>query len=171
MKTRWILKGIAVAGFLLAFGLFVSSLSLARSGEDKVYSKRRDLPLLESASASSKTAAKAKWNEELSVSKREGRWLKVSGEDGEGWVYSGNVATEKLPEENQNDMPMKASGMTAAAAGRGLSDAADAYAGRHSLSEVAAQVSWAEKLNAGISKEEARAYLKSHKLGEYSGAK
>jgi len=169
MKTP--LKGMAVAGFLLAFCLFIASFSSARPGEDKVYSKRRDLPLLESASASAKTVAKAKWNEELSVSKREGRWLKVSGENGEGWVYSGNVTAEKLPEENQNDMPMKASGMTAAAAGRGLSDAADAYADRHSLAEVAAQVNWAEKLNAGISKEEARTYLKSHKLGEYSEAK
>ena len=108
----------------------------SESNEDKVYSKRRELALLASASSNSKVVARAEWNEEMAVSAREGRWLKVGAKDGEGWVYVGNVASEKIPEENQNDMPMKASSMTASAAGRGLSDGADAYADRHSLAEV-----------------------------------
>lgn len=155
----------AILSFTFAPSVF------SKSDSDKVYSKRRDLPLLEAASSGSKQAAKADWNEEMIVVARENRWLKVRARDGEGWVYIGNVSVEKIPEENKNDLPMQASTMSAAAAGRGLSAGASQYAGRHSLGEVADQLRWAEKLNAGISKDEARAYLKSHKLGEYADAK
>ena len=164
---------------LLLFCLLAISICLipwvspARSHDDenKVFSKRRDLPLLASAASSAKTVGKAEWNEALEVLAHEGRWLKVGGKDGEGWVYSGNVATEKLPDENKNDMPMKASGLTATVAARGLSGGADAYAGRHSLGEVAEQLRWAEKFSASITMEEARAYLKANKLGEFAEVK
>jgi hypothetical protein len=139
--------------------------------ENKLYSKKRDLKLLDAPYSSAKVVAKAAWNEELSILKEQDRWVKVSSQDGDGWVYSGNMSKEKIPEENQNDLPTKASAMNATAAGRGLSDKADEYADRHSLAEVADQVRWAEKLNREISKDEALDYLKSHKLGEYAEVK
>lgn len=139
--------------------------------ENQVFSKRRDLPLLESASPSAKAVAKAAWNEPLKVLEKQNRWIKVSGQDGEGWVYGGNVSTEKLPEENRNNVAIKSSEMSAGAAGRGLSDGASAYASRHSLKEVAEQIEWAEKLNASITAEAARNYLKEHQLGEFAGTK
>ena len=150
--------------------IWVYSLQSA-DDKEKVFSKRRDLPLLESASPSAKTVAKAAWNEALTVLSREGRWLKVSSEDGEGWVYIGNISPEELPRENKNDIPMKASGMTAAAAGRGLSEGADAYADRHSYTEVAEGLLWAEKVSSSITEEKARAYLKTNKLGEFTDRK
>ncbi len=152
-------------------GLALPVFSRSDESKDKVYSKRRDLPLLESAGSSGKQVAKADWNEELVIITKENRWLKVKSSDGEGWVYIGNVALEKIPEENKNDMPMKASTMNAAAAGRGLSEGAGKYAGRHSLEEVADQLRWAEKLSGTITRDDAMAYLKSHKLGEFADAK
>lgn len=157
-------------GAVLFIAIWVCSLQSA-DNKEKVFSKRRDLPLLESAQPAAKTVAKAAWNESLTVLSREGRWLKVSSEDGEGWVYVGNVSPEELPSENKNDMPLKASGMTAAAAGRGLSDGADAYADRHSYEEVAEQLRWAEKISSSITEEKARAYLKTNKLGEFADRK
>lgn len=162
-------KHLAICGLAAILGLGIVNMS-SGGDDNKVYSKRRDLPLLEKADSTAKPVAKADWNEELSVSTREGRWLKVEAKDGEGWVYVGNVAMEKLAEENKNDMPMKSSGVTAAAASRPLSAEAEAYAGRHSLSEVAAQFDWVEKLNAGISRDDARNWLKAQKLGEYAQA-
>lgn len=160
-RTALATLAVAVLGIVL----------LLRAGDDKkVYSKRRDLPLLASADSNAKSVAKAAWNEELSISERQGRWLKVEGKDGEGWVYVGNVATEKLPEENTNDLPVRASNMNAAAAGKGMSPEAEAYAGRHSLSTVAEQLKWAEKISADISDDAARAWLKNNKIGEYAQA-
>jgi hypothetical protein len=141
------------------------------SREGKVFSKRRDLPLLQSASSSAKTVAKAQWNEELSVLERQGRWLKVESKDGEGWVYQGSVSAEELPKENMNDNPLKASSMNATAAGRGLTDGADEYADRHNLGDTAEELRWAEKLSASISKDDARDYLRTHKLGEFAEVK
>lgn len=155
---------------LVIIGIFISP-AFSGSGEGKVFSKRRDLPLLKSASSSSETVAKAEWNEALSVLEQKGRWLKVESKDGEGWVYQGSVSKDELPKENMNDMPLKASSMNATAAGRGLSSGASDYADRHSLEETANELKWAEKLNNGISRDEAKDYLRSHKLGEFAEAK
>ena len=156
-----------------AFGLFAVILTslFCLADEGKVYSKRTDLPLRQSASETAKTVAKAAWNEELKVLEKTGRWLKVAAADGEGWVYSGNIAPEKLPEENRNEMPGKSSGLTAATAGRGWTDGSEHYAQEHDLGDTAEKIKWAEKLNRSISADQARDYLKSHRLGEYAEAK
>jgi hypothetical protein len=159
--------------FLGATGLVASFFWVTAicSPEGGVFSKRRDLPLLEAANPDAKTVAKAEWNEELKVLSTDGRWMKVSAKDGEGWVYGGNISKTKLPEENKNDLPIKASEMNAGAAGRSLSGGAEQYAGRHNLGDAAGQVKWAEKFSKGISKADAIAYLKAHKLGEYAEKK
>jgi hypothetical protein len=161
-----------IIGCVLSITLIVGLSSGLSGSKDKeiVYSKRRDLPLLESATPTAKVLAKANWNEAMSVLTREGRWIKVDAQDGSGWVYQGNVAVEKLPEENKNDLAIKNSSLNATAAGRGLTAAANDYADRNDHGEVAAQLKWAENLNAGVTKEDAKAYLKNHKLGEYGGA-
>lgn len=147
----------------------------ARSGSDqgKVYTKSWDLPLYESASSEGKSVAKVRtFNQELNVEERKGRWLKVSCPDGEGWVYSGNVSSTKSLEENKSNLNVKAENLTSAAAGRGgLTEEANAYAGRHNHGDVAEQIRWASKINDSITKEDARAYLKANKLGEYGEVK
>ncbi len=148
-----------------------SGFSKSRDGEEStVYSKIQNLELLETPNPEAKAVGKAKWNEPLSVEEQKGRWMKVSGKNGDGWVYCGAVSRRELEGENKNDMS-SGGGVTAAAASRGLTGTAEEYADRHDSGEVAKQVTWAEKLSAGISKEEARAYLKEHKLGEFAGGK
>lgn len=158
--------GVALGVFLfiLVFPVF------SGSKENKVFSKRRDLSLLVLPSVGSKTVATAKYNEALNVTEQQGRWMKVSSADGEGWVYSGNVSLKEL-DENENSMSARSSSMTATAASRGLSGAAEEYAQKHDLEEVAEQLKWAEKVNLGISKDEVTDYLKNHRLGEYTEIK
>jgi hypothetical protein len=168
MKTSRSLLALMLLGIL---GIFIYPV-FSGSSEGKVFSKRRNLPLLESASSSAKEVAKAEWNESLSVLQRQGRWIKVASKDGEGWVYQGSVSSEAMKEENMNDMPLKADNMNATAAGRGwLSEGANEYADRHSHGDVAEQMKWAGKINNGVSKQDARDYLKSHNLGEFAEAK
>ena len=155
---------------LILISLGFSTPILSKDKSWKVFSKRADLPLLEKPDTSSKSVAKAIWNEALEVDDQKGRWLKVRAKDGEGWVYSGNVSSEPLPPENHNDL-VKTSGITAAAAGRGLTPIASEYASRHDYADVAKQIEWLEKVNAEISKADARNYLKTHKMGEFAEVK
>jgi len=158
---------ICISLVALCLGIWLIPVNSAPE-KSAVFSKRWNLALRDSPSSSARETTKADWNEELEVLTRQARWLKVSAKKGEGWVFDGNVSVEKLPEENKNDMPFKASGLNAAAAGRGLSKSADEYAGRHNAATVAEQLKWAEKLSAEVTEEEARNYLKTHKLGEYA---
>ncbi len=161
-----------LAGALLTLSLVLSwsAFSKSRDKENVVFSKIQNLELLEAPNPEAKAVAKAKWNEELSILEEKGRWLKVSAASGDGWVYSGAVSSKELEGENKNDMS-SGSGVTASAASRGLTGTAEEYADRHDVEEVAKQVTWAEKLSAGITKAQAKAYLKEHKLGEFAGAK
>lgn len=167
-------KSLLLASCVTILLFMVIKINLhSRNDDNVVYSKRRNLPLRASDDPQGKQTAKADWNEALKVLDQKGRWYKVSSNDGEGWVYMGNVSCDKLPEENRNDLPMKSEGVTATAAGRGLTDKAEKYAKSHDLDEVAEQLQWAEKQNANITKNDAIDYLKAHNLGEYAtgGAK
>jgi uncharacterized protein YgiM (DUF1202 family) len=139
---------------------------------ERVFSKSRDLPLRESPEPTSKTTCKAEWNEEMEVLETQGRWFKVKVKEGKGWVYGGRVSNEPCEDINKNNKgaaAVRASGMTATAAGRAvLSDKAKKYADEHDLNETAHALDWASKLNDKIGKPEIQNYLKDHQLGEYS---
>jgi hypothetical protein len=145
------------------------SIGHSRGDENAVWSKRSGLALRASDDPSAKQTAKADWNEKLEILEQKGKWLKVSSHDGEGWVYSGNVAKAELPAVNKNNIGIGASGMNAAASSRSLTEKAQEYASAHDLNEVAEQINWVEQENGKISNDDARDYLKSHNLGEYSG--
>jgi hypothetical protein len=139
--------------------------------KERAFSKRKDLALLTAPSPDAKKECTAEWNEELEVLEQQGRWYKVSSSSGKGWVYQGNLSWEKLPEENKNDLPFTSSGVSAAAAARGLTDEATKYAEHKDYGEQAEALTWAIGVNKQISKSDARTYLKSAKLGEYQEAK
>jgi hypothetical protein len=153
------------------FLLLAISISHSRNEENRVYSKSSHLGLRATPEPTGKKVAEADRNEALSIIETKGVWYKVAGKNGEGWVYSGTVSTEELPKENKNEMMGASAGLTAANSATGLDGAAEKYADAHDLSEVVEQFKWAEQINKKVSQDEARDYLKSHKLGEFAEAK
>ena len=104
---------------------------------DTVYTKKSKTDLLETPSVSAKSVAQITWGVKLKIKDVHGRWLLVAGKGKSGWIYSGNVASDKPPRENKKDLlPITADKTTATIAARGLSETSKSYASRKNLEEA-----------------------------------
>jgi hypothetical protein len=126
-------------------------------------------PLLADKDPDSGTVAKLKSHHEYTVVQISGRWVQLKAGSATGWVYEGNLSREEPPDVNDSGFSTEASATTLNAAARGIDDDAKGYASRKGEAESANDVVWMEQENDAISKDDVRAYLKDHKLGEYSG--
>ena len=134
-----------------------------------VYSKKQDLPVYAEPNPSASVVTKLKFAEKASVISDQNRWLNIKTSSGKtGWVYSGNVGDRRPPEENKADLLAPSSGVDTAAAGRGLSEAAQQYAQSRGYGDATSDLTWLDKENASISSSEIKAYMKEHKLGEFA---
>ena len=128
-------------------------------------------PLLADKDPDAATVAKLKTHHEYTVVQISGKWVQLKAGSATGWVYEGNLSREEPPDVNNSGFSTEASATTLSAAARGIDDDAKGYADRKGEAESANDVVWMEQENDAISKDDVRAYLKEHKLGEYSGGK
>jgi hypothetical protein len=153
--------------FLIMLGAGVS-LVLALEVGQTCFSKQASTPLLAEADRSAATVGRVEWGKPLKITALSGRWLNVSSGDLKGWIYSGNVSSEKPPAENKKDfLPTTAADTTAAVAARPLSDSSRNYAKRKSLGEAAAGIEWAEQQADAVSTAQVTAYMQEKALGDY----
>jgi hypothetical protein len=130
-----------------------------------------DQPLLADKDPDAGTVAKLKTHHEYTVVQISGKWVQLKASSATGWVYEGNLSREEPPDVNNSSFKTEASATTLSAAARGIDDDAKGYADRKGEAESANDVVWMEQENDAIGKDDVHAYLKEHKLGEYSGGK
>ncbi|MGF1677881.1 MAG: hypothetical protein ACFCUX_01670 [Candidatus Methylacidiphilales bacterium] len=154
---------------LLLTLLFCGAGVLAAMEVGKTYfSKQASTPLLSASNRSAAPVGSVEWGKPLKVIAVDGRWLQVASGNLKGWVYSGNVTSEKPPAENKNDfLPTTAADTSAAVAARPLSESSKDYANRKSMGEAAADIEWAERQADAVIKAQVDAYMRGKALGEY----
>lgn len=100
---------------------------------------------------------KADFAEPLSVLEVRGAWLQVKGRKATGWVFEGNLASEKPTRAPAATLTsIDASKTNTVAAARPLSDAGTAYASRHSAANAGADLDWLEAQAAKVKAEDVR---------------
>jgi hypothetical protein len=128
-------------------------------------------PLLSDKDPDASAVTKLKSHHEYTVVQISGKWAQLQAGSSTGWVYVGNLSRDEPPDVNTSGFSSQASATTLSAAARGIDDDAKGYADRKGETESANDVIWMEKENDAIGKDEVRAYLKEHKLGDYSEGK
>jgi len=159
----------------LLLAVLLTAVSLAAAAEleagHSAYVIHDGQPLLADKDPDAAAVAKLKTHHEYTVVQISGRWVELKAGSATGWVYEGNLSREEPPDVNNSAFSTQASPTTLSAAARGIDDDAKGYADRKGEAESANDVVWMEQENDAISKDDVRAYLKEHKLGEYSGGK
>jgi len=140
---------------------------------DKVWSKNVATALLAEPSPLAATQATVGFAEKLSVKEARGKWLRVKGADAKGdevggWVFSGNVASEKpkLP-PTAGFTTLDASQTNTIAAARPLTPAAEQYAQNQGAGNAQADVTWLDAESATVTQQDLTAYMTENKKGEY----
>ncbi len=128
-------------------------------------------PLLAEKDPDSNKIDKLKTHHAYTIIQISGKWVQLKSDSASGWVYQGNLSAEEPPDVNNSVFSTQASVATNNAAARGLDDDAKVYADRKNEPEAANDVGWMENQNASITDDDVQAYMKGHKLGEYSGSK
>ena len=164
MRKVLILAGLLVA---ISLGAMAAELEAGHSA----YAIRDGQPLLADKDPDAATVAKLKSHHEYTVLLISGKWAQLKAGSSTGWVYEGNLSRDEPPEVNTSGLSTEASATTLSAAARGIDNDAKGYADRKGEAESAGDVVWMEQENDAIGKDEVRAYLKEHKLGEYSEGK
>jgi hypothetical protein len=135
---------------------------------DKVWSKNVETALLAEPSPLAATQATVGFAEKLSVKETQGKWLRVKADEAEGWVFSGNVATEKpkLPPA-AGFTTVEASETNTIAAARPLTPAAEQYAQNQGAGNAQADVTWLDAESALVTQQDLTAYMAENSKGEY----
>ena len=155
------------------FLLLVTGMAVAADLEagHSAYVLHDGQPLLEDKDPDSATVDKLKTRHAYDVVQISGKWAQIKTGSATGWVYMANLSSDEPAEVNNSSFNTEASATTLNAAARGLDDDAKSYANRKDEAESANDVVWMEEQNDAITKDEVRAYLKEHKLGEYAEGK
>lgn len=165
MKPSWqfpVWTSALIVGGLLAFS------AAAFEKGDEVWSKHFETALLADPSPLAATVATVGFGEKLKVKKVQGVWLNIKGNKAEGWIFQGNVASEKPETAPSVGMTQIAAAQTdTVAAARPLAPAAQSYAERHDETEAQADIDWVDQQAALLSHDELVAWMTEQQLGEY----
>lgn len=166
MKHRQILHLAGIAALACATALFAGS-EVLKKGQ-KVWSKHHQTVLLAEPSPLAGAQATVGFAEKLKILEVQGAWLRVRGDDDEGWVFEGNVATDKpeLPPASALTT-MDAAQTDTVAAARPLAPAAEDYAARHGATAAQADIDWIDAEAARLPADEVVAYMSANRKGEY----
>lgn len=166
MKHRRILQLVGIAALACATALFAGSEALKKG--QKVWSKHHETALLAEPSPLAGAQSTVGFAEKLKILELQGAWLRVRGDDGEGWVFEGNVATDKpeLPPVSALTT-LDASQTDTVAAARPLAPAAADYAARHGATAAQADIDWIDAEAARLPAAEVLAYMSANHKGEY----
>lgn len=134
----------------------------------KVWSKNYETPLLADPRPLAGVEVTVGFAEKLKVREVQGAWLRVQSDDGEGWVFQGNVADEKPSlAPGAGLTTVEASQTDTVAAARPLEPAAKDYAQRHGAENAEADIDWLDAQAAAITEQDVVVYMSAEKLGEY----
>jgi len=164
-------KGKMQLALALAAGISVAAFAADLEAGHSAYAIRDGQPLLADKDPDAVVVGKLKSHHEYTVLAMSGNWAQLKAGSATGWVYVGNLSREEPPDVNTSAFSTQASATTLSAAARGLDDDAKGYADRKGEVQSAADVAWMEQQNDAVGPGDVKAYLKEHKLGEYSGGK
>jgi hypothetical protein len=109
----------------------------------KVWSKHYETALLTEPNPLAPASATVGFAEKLSIREVQGTWLRVKSGKDKGWVFQGNVATEKPSHAPGAGLTtIDASQTDSVAAARPLSPAAEDYAERRGAEDAHADINW-----------------------------
>ena len=154
---------------LLATGLLaVTTGSAEFKKRQKVWSKHHETPLLAEPSPLAPVEATIGFGEKLSIREIQRSWLKVESDEGEGWVFQGNIATDKPKMAPGVGLSrMDASQTDTVAAARPLAPAAETYAERNNALDAKADLDWLDAEADALADEELVLYMSENRIGEY----
>jgi len=149
---------------LLAVGTACFAMEVGRT----CFSKHPSTAILAEPNRFASTVIAVEWAKPLTIVEVQGRWLGVTVDNRKGWVYAGNVTSQRPLPENKNDfLPTTAADTTAAVAARPLSASSRQYAARKSLTAAAADIEWAEQQADAVTKIRVDTFMEEKKLGDY----
>lgn len=154
---------------LILASLVVTAASAAGFEEgDKVWTKQYETALLAEPKPLAAVESTVGFAEKMKIKEVQGAWLRVKGDGAEGWVFQGNVASEK-PEiaPGAGLTTVEASQTDTVAAARPLSPAAQGYAERHGAFDAQSDIDWIDAQAALITGDELVAWMSANQLGEY----
>jgi hypothetical protein len=166
MRHQRILHLVGIAALACATALSAGSEALKKG--QKVWSKHHQTALLAEPSPLAGAQATVGFAEKLKVLEVQGAWLRVRGDNDEGWVFEGNVAVNKpeLPPASALTT-MDAAQTDTVAAARPLAPAAEDYAARHGATAAQADIDWIDAEAARLPADEVAAYMSANRKGEY----
>ena len=134
----------------------------------KVWSKHYETVLLTEPRPLAPASATVGFAEKLSIREVQGTWLRVKSGKAKGWVFQGNVATEKPSHApGAGFTTVDASQTDTVAAARPLSPAAEGYAERRGAEDAQADINWLDVQADTITQDELIVFMQVEQLGEY----
>ena len=135
---------------------------------DKVWSKHLETKLLSEPKPLAGAQSTVGFAEKLSVKEVRGTWLRVKSDDGEGWIFQGNVANDKPSLAPAAGLTQVAASETdTVAAARPLAPAAKDFATRHGQESAQADVDWIDLEASRVTGGDLVAYMSANQKGEY----
>lgn len=134
----------------------------------KVWSKHYETPLLAEPKPLAAVDTTVGFGEKLTIREISGTWLRVKSDEGEGWVFQGNVATNKpklAPDAGWSKIDAAETDTVAAA--RPLAPAAESYAERNNAGDAKADIDWLDAEADAITEDETVLYMVENQLGEF----
>ena len=134
----------------------------------KVWSKHHETVLLTEPRPLAPASATVGFATKLSIREVQGTWLRVKSDKAKGWVFQGNVATEKPSHAPAAGFTtIDASQTNTVAAARPLSPAAEDYAERRGAEDAHADINWLDMQADIITQDELIVFMEVEQLGEY----
>jgi hypothetical protein len=134
----------------------------------KVWSKHYETVLLTEPSPLAPASTTVGFAEKLSIREVRGTWLRVKSGKDKGWVFQGNVATEKPSyAPGAGFTTIDASQTDSVAAARPLSPAAEGYAERRGAEDAHADINWLDVQADAITQDDLIVFMQVEQLGEY----
>ncbi len=134
----------------------------------KVWSKHYETVLLTEPRPLAPASATVGFAKKLSIREVRGTWLRVKSGKAKGWVFQGNIATEKPSHApGAGFTTIDASQTDSVAAARPLSPAAEGYAERRGAEDAHADINWLDAQADAITQDDLIVFMREEQLGEY----
>jgi len=159
---------IAVASLVVLSVLAASTVLAEFKKGQKVWSKHFETTLLSEPKPLAAAQSKVGFAEKLSIQEVQGAWLRVKSKSADGWVFQGNVASEKpslAPSAGLTQV--EASETNTVAAARPLAPAAKDYAERHGQQDAQDDIDWIDLEASRVTQGELIAWMSANRKGEY----
>jgi len=164
-KVPYLILSASVAALCALGGS--AAIAEFKAGE-KVWSKHLETQLLSEPKPLAGAQATVGFAEKLSIREVRGTWLRVKSDAGEGWIFQGNVASDKPSLAPAAGLTRVAASETdTVAAARPLAPAAKDFATRHGQENVQADVDWIDVEASRVTAGELIAYMTLNQKGEY----